>query len=71
MQRRELFLIVGLVTAIVIWLGSTGLSRVVFGPIQSKRAELLKWKTLTAQKEDLLLHLAHAKKQHQECRIIV
>ena len=68
MQRRELLLIVGLVTVIVIWLGSTGLSRVVFGPIQSKRAELLKWKTLTAQKEDLLLHLAHAKKQHQEWR---
>ena len=62
MQRREQYLIGGLIAAVVLWLGGSWVNSAVFGPIQDKRTALAKLTKSVNQKEDLQLSLARSKK---------
>ena len=62
MERRQQYLIGGLVTVVVLWFGSGWLKSAVFEPIQTKRDELERLTKTVGQKEDQLLNLARSKK---------
>lgn len=62
MERRQHYLIGGLVTVVVVWFGSGWLKSAVFEPIQAKRDELAKLTKTIGLKEDQLLNLARSKK---------
>lgn len=62
MQRRQQYLIGGLVTVVVLWFGSGWLTSAVFEPIGAKREALDKLTKTVGQKEDQLLNLARSKK---------
>ena len=62
MQRREQYLIGGLVTVVVLWFGYGWLKSAVLEPIQSKSEELDKRKKTVGRTEDQLLNLARSKK---------
>jgi len=62
MERRQQYLIGGLVTVVVLWFGSGWFKSAVLEPIQTKRDELGKLTKTVGQKEDQLLNLARSKK---------
>ena len=62
MQRREQYLIGGLVTVVVLWFGSGWLKSAVLEPIQTKREALERLTKAVGQQEDQLLNLARSKK---------
>ena len=62
MQRREQYLIGGLVTVVALWFGSGWLKSAVLEPIRTKREALDKLTKTVGQKEDQLLNLARSKK---------
>ncbi len=63
MQRREQYLIGGLVAVVVVWFGSGWINSAVLGPIQLKRDELGRLTKAVSQKDDQLLALARSRKQ--------
>ena len=62
MERRQQYLIGGLVTVVVLWFGSGWLKSAVLEPIQAKREALDNLTKTVGQKEDQLLNLARSKK---------
>ncbi|MEK6259402.1 MAG: cadherin repeat domain-containing protein [Planctomycetota bacterium] len=62
MERRQQYLLGGLVTLVVLWFGSGWLWSAVFEPIQAKREALDKLTKTVGEKEDQLLNLARSKK---------
>ena len=62
MQRREQYLIGGLIAAVVLWLGYSWVSSAVLRPIQDKRDQLAKLTKSVSDKEDQQLNLQRSKK---------
>ena len=62
MERRQHYLIGGLIAVVVVWFGSGWLWSAVFEPIQTKRDDLEKLTKTVGEKEDQLLDLARSKK---------
>ena len=62
MQRREQYLIGGLIAAVVLWLGYSGVNSAVLRPIQDKRDQLAKLTKSVSDKEDQQLNLQRSKK---------
>ena len=62
MQRREQYLIGGLISAVVLWLGGSWVNSAVLGPIQDKRNQLAKLTKSVGDKEDQHLNLQRSKK---------
>ena len=70
MQRREQYLLGGLVAALVIWQASGWVSSAVFGPFETRRDELNRLRETVGKKSNDLLGLARAGKQLGEWRSI-
>lgn len=62
MQRRQQYLIGGLIAAVVLWLGYSWVNSAVLGPIQDKRNLLAKLTKSVGDKEDQHLNLQRSKK---------
>lgn len=68
MQRREQYLLGGLLAAVAIWWGGSFVYSLVFGPFESRIAELNNLKKSVSDKNDMLLQLARASKQLKDWR---
>ena len=66
MQRRQQYLIGGLITVVVLWLGYSWVNSAVLGPIQDKRDLLAKLTKSVGDKEDQQLNLQRSKKLLRE-----
>ncbi len=62
MQRRQQYLIGGLIAAVVLWLGGSWVNSAVLGPIQDKRDLLARLTKSVSDKEDQQLYLQRSKK---------
>ena len=68
MQRREQYLLGGLVAAVIIWQVSGVVYSVVFGPFQVRSDELARLSDSVSKKNDEMLQRARASKQLSEWR---
>ncbi|MBS0204692.1 MAG: hypothetical protein JSS49_17445 [Planctomycetes bacterium] len=62
MQRREQYLLIGLVAAVVLWFGGGLVSSQIMGPLRDKQAELTRLETKNDESTKSLLLLAKQRK---------
>ena len=70
MQRRQQYLLAGLIAAVLIWQGSGWVSYALFGPFETRREELSRLEQAVAEKSDKLLSLVRARKLLKEWQAI-
>ncbi|WP_010584174.1 Ig domain-containing protein [Schlesneria paludicola] len=70
MQRRQQYLLGGLIAVVLIWQGSGWVASAIFGPFETRREELTRLQQAVADKGDKLLSLARARKLLKEWQAI-